>query len=273
MNILVKSSEGQIMIFDFNTFDIDEITNSVKREVYKTEKVHPEEQILLVCERNQFIDGVTTLPQSTIYLQVCKNKQFFVRFLPDESLTLRLEYPIRHDKIQYYREIFAKFATGKSIRLELGSCHTVDDVMKKIQDMERIPSALQRLMFCRKDLDNANDKLVDYGIKGGSVLELSLSIIFAKELSDQQLCILQVKSSDSIRSVKEKIHRETRTYRAQMKDLSDDNLSLGQYNIDYLSTIYFSWEPCLKSCEPTLTDSDYAWNDSLFEGVAEPDQS
>ncbi|GLJ40156.1 hypothetical protein SUGI_0823340 [Cryptomeria japonica] len=127
------------------------------------------------------------------------------------------------------RRFFRKFAVGKVITLGLGSCDSVKDVMEKIEDMEGIPCVLQKLMFCGKQLHNTYRKLVDHDIMGGSALELSLSIIFVKELNGL-LSLLQVGSSNTLGIVKIRVSREAEFDPGSMQityptDLRYDDLS------------------------------------------------
>ncbi|XP_059065842.1 uncharacterized protein LOC131857378 [Cryptomeria japonica] len=169
--------------------------------------------------------------------------QTIVRFVPNERLILRLHNFIEQDKTQYYEEIFGKFAAGKVITVGFGSCDSVKDVMEKIEDMEGIPCVLQKLMFCGKQLHNTYRKLVDYDIMGGSALELSLSIIFVKQLNGP-LSLLQVGSSDRLGNVKVRVSREGGFDPGRMqitypRDLRYDDLSLGEYGIHHFSTIEY----------------------------------
>lgn len=173
MHIVAKGVDGQIVVLEMYDSLIEEIIDNVKLELYKTTGILPEEQRLLLVGKNQFPEE-QRIPSYTLYMLQYRDTQVFVKFVPDERLALRQQDFIQQDKFQYYKEIFGKFATEKYIRLELGSCETVKDVKEKIEDMEHIPCDVQKLMFHGKDLHNGNDKLADYGIKGGCVLELSL---------------------------------------------------------------------------------------------------
>ena len=63
--------------------------------------------------------------------------------------------------------------TSKPIRLNVDANYTIWDVKLKIQDVEGIPPAQQRLIFQNRQLEDTRT-LTDYNIEEGSQLHLLL---------------------------------------------------------------------------------------------------
>ena len=204
--------------------DPSDTIKSVKFKIQDKEKIPPYHQLLRFAGKkleNDFtLSDYNIQKESTLFLYV----QLFQGPCDDTV------------------QIFVQTPPGKTITLNVESNHSIKALKSLIEDKEGIPPDQQCLVFADIELEDSYN-LNDYDIPKESTLHLILKMEVWLKMSTGKLVTLELKSSDKVRDVKDKIHVKEGILSDRQRLIFDgkqleDGRCVGECNFQKSSVLY-----------------------------------